>query len=168
MIKNLHDLYIHQLQDLYSAEEQILAALPKMIAKAQDSDLKAAFQEHEQETKKQFSRIANLLANHKTPAAGVTCQAIQGLIKESDHLMSEIQGEAVDPGLIASAQRIEHYEMAAYGTAKQFAKSLDYDDDAKVLDETLDEESDANEKLTKIATGGLFQSGVNDEALCNS
>lgn len=165
MITNLHDLYIHQLQDLYSAEEQILAAFPAMIAKTLDPDLKASFQHHERETKGQFERITKLLAKHGVAAGTETCHAIKGLIKEAEHLMSELQGDAIDPGLIASAQRIEHYEMAAYGTAKQFAERLDYNDDADVLAETLDEESDANEKLTKIATGGLFTSGLNKAAL---
>ena len=165
MITNLHDLYIHQLQDLYSAEEQILGALPKMIVKAQDEGLKSALKHHEQETKGQFSRITDLLAKHGQQPGGETCQAIKGIIEEGEHLMGEIAGDAIDPGLIASAQRVEHYEIAAYGTAKKFAKHLGYDEDVSCLGETLDEESDANEKLTKIATGGLFRSGVNQEAI---
>lgn len=167
MIQNLHDLYIDQLKDLYSAEEQILEALPKMIAQAQNKELKQAFKDHEQETKAQFSRITILLTNHGTTGGDETCQAIKGIIQEGEHLMNELTGDATDPGLIASAQRVEHYEVAAYGTAKQFAKHLGYDGDVKVLDETLDEESNANEKLTKVATGGLFSSGVNQAAMAD-
>jgi ferritin-like metal-binding protein YciE len=167
MINNLHDLYIHQLQDLYSAEKQILDALPTMIAKAQSSDLKEAFSHHEKETREHLTRVTSLLKNHGASAGTETCQAIKGLIEEAEHLMGELNRDAVDPGLVTSAQRVEHYEMAAYGTTKEFAKQLDYDDDVKVLDETLDEESNANEKLTKIATGGLFKSGVNKEAVAS-
>ena len=165
MITNLHELYIHQLQDLYSAEEQILAALPKMITHAQNDELREAFEEHRKETAEQLERVTKLLTLHHQKPGGETCHAIKGLIKEGDHLMSETTGDAVDPGLIASAQRIEHYEMAAYGTAKRFAKHLDYDKDVSCLDETLEEESECNEQLTKIATGGLFTSGVNQAAL---
>ena len=165
MITNLQELYIHQLQDLYSAEEQILAVLPKMIGHAQDSDLRDAFEGHRKQSSEHIARITKLLAVHGEQPGGETCHAIKGLIKEAEHLMAETAGDAVDPGLIASAQRIEHYEIAAYGTTKKFAKHLGFDEDVSALDETLEDESDCNEKLTKIATGGLFSKGVNQAAL---
>ena len=165
MITNLHQLYIHQLKDLHSAEEQILAALPKMVTHAQDDDLREAFVKHQKETTEQLQRITDLLTYHHETPGGETCHAIKGLIKEAEHLMGEVSGDAVDPSLIASAQRIEHYEIAAYGTAKRFAKHLDYSNDVSLLDETLEQESECNEELTKIATGGLFSKGVNQAAL---
>lgn len=165
MITNLHQLYIHQIKDLLSAESQIAAALPKMIAKATCDDLKKALQNHLEETGKQTERLNTILGNHQLPREKEKCKAIEGIIAEGDHLMSEMTGDAVDAGIIASAQRVEHYEIAAYGTAKEYADKLDYDEDVKLLDETLEEEADCNEKLTKLATGGLFGTGVNDEAV---
>lgn len=165
MITNLRQLYIHQILDLLSAETQILEALPSMIGKAQHDELRQAFEEHLEETRDQVGRLNKILSSHGGTNGSEKCKAIEGIIAEGEHLMEEMQGPATDAGLIASAQRVEHYEIAAYGTAKEFAKKLNFDDDAKLLDETLDEESSANEKLTKIATGGLFGTGVNEEAM---
>lgn len=165
MITTLKQLYLHQIQDLYSAETQILVALPKMIARAQDDDLREAFENHLEETREQVGRLNKILGSHGGTTRNERCKAIEGILQEGEDLMKEMQGGATDPGLIAAAQRVEHYEIAAYGTAKELAKVLDLDDDAKLLDETLEEESGANEKLTKIATGGLFGHGVNEEAM---
>lgn len=164
MINNLHDLYIHQIKDLHSAETQIISALPKMIDRAKSEDLIKALKDHLTETQEQLRRITTILTNHNQTAGSDVCEATKGLIEEGDHLLQELTGEAVDAGIIASCQRVEHYEMAAYGTAKEYADKLDYSDDKDLLDKTLDEESDANEKLTKLATGGWFTSGVNDDA----
>ena len=165
MIQNLKQLYLHQIQDLKSAETQILEALPKMISQAQCDELRTAFDDHLQETRNQLSRINEILARHGGTDGGEKCKAIEGIVKEGEELMKEMGGKATDPGLIAAAQRVEHYEIAAYGTAKEFADELGFDDDVQLLDATLEEEGNANKKLTKIATGGLFGEGVNEEAV---
>lgn len=164
MITNLKQLYLHQISDLYSAETQILEALPKMLSRARNEDLRAAFEEHLEETRDQLGRLNKILDSHGGGTRDECCNATKGLIIEGEELMKEMQSDAVDAGLIASAQRIEHYEIAAYGTAKEFADELSLDEDAKLLDETLAEEGAANERLTKIATGGLFGEGVNELA----
>src|SRR6056297_658469 len=110
MINNLHDLYIHQIQDLKSAETQILEALPKMIQRAQSKELREAFEHHLEETKRQDQRLDVILQRYNMAGQSETCQAAKGIIKEGEHLMSELTGEATDPGLITSAQRVEHYE----------------------------------------------------------
>lgn len=168
MIKNLHDLYIHQIKDLKSAEAQLLEALPKMIARAQSNDLRSALRDHLEETKKQDQRLDVILQRHGIPEASETCHAIQGIIKEGEHLMSELTGEATDPGIVTASQRVEHYEMAAYGTAREYAEVLDYDEDKELLKESLDEEGEANKTLKKLATGGFFGSGVNEEAVATA
>jgi len=164
MINNLHDLYIHQIKDLHSAETQIIAALPKMIQRAKCDKLVSSLEHHLHETHDQLRRITTILSKHNQSAGSDVCEATKGLIKEGEHLLEELSGDAVDAGIIASCQRVEHYELAAYGTAKEYADKLGYGDDKDLLDKTLDEESDANEKLTKLATGGWFKSGANDDA----
>ncbi len=165
MITNLYDLYIHEIQDLHSAETQILEALPKMVARASSDELRDSFTKHLEETREQLNRIKKILGNHNERPENEECEATKGLLEEGQNLMNEMAGDVTDAGLITAAQRVEHYEIAAYGTAKAHAKLLDFDDDIKLLDETLDEESNANESLTKLATGGFFSSGVNSEAV---
>jgi len=164
MIATLHQLYIHQIKDLHSAECQVLEPLTQMASKACCDELKAALTKHADETRTHLTRLETILRNHNETPGDVECEAAKGIIKEGQHLLSELRGDAIDPGIIAACQRFEHYEIAAYGTVKEYAKALDLDGDADLLDENLDEESDANEKLTKIATGGFFRSGVNEEA----
>ncbi|MDF1754714.1 MAG: ferritin-like domain-containing protein [Verrucomicrobiales bacterium] len=164
MITNLHQLYINQIKDLHSAETQIIEALPKMAARANSDDLRESFNKHLNETREQLTRINKILDSHGIHPGTDVCEATQGLLREGEKLMKEMIGDAVDAGLIAAAQRVEHYEIAAYGTARAYAKKLHYNDDVDLLSTTLDEESDANEHLTKIATGGFFSDGVNDEA----
>ncbi|MEX2581248.1 MAG: DUF892 family protein [Verrucomicrobiales bacterium] len=168
MIKNLHQLYLHQIEDLHSAESQIIEALPKMISEARDKDLREALEHHLDETRHHLERIDTILGNHDQSADGETCEAIKGIIAEGEHLLSELGGDAVDAGIIAAAQRVEHYEIAAYGTAREYADVLDLDDDVKLLEETLGEEGAANKKLTKLATGGMIGSGVNKEAMAET
>ncbi len=168
MITNLYDLYIHQIKDLHSAETQIIDALPKLAARASTEELRDAFMSHLSETREQLNRINTILGNRNERAGDDTCEATRGLIEEGEHLIAEMAGDVVDAGLIAAAQRVEHYEIAAYGTAKEYAEVLGFDDDVKLLDETLEEESHANESLNKIATGGFFSAGVNDDALMNA
>jgi len=170
MITNLNDLYLHQLKDLYSAETQAIEGLQKLSAKATDDELVNALDKHISETRGQLERLQKLFANHGLPVQQEKCKAAEGILREADELLSELSGDAVNAGVIAAAQRFEHYEIAAYGTAKQYAKHLDFDDDVKLLDETLDEESDANEGLTKLAVGAFLGlgEGVNENAMATT
>lgn len=166
MITNLKELYFHQLKDLYSAEVQALEGLAKLQARASNADLVEAIRSHAEETRGQMERLRTIFGNHGLPVSQDKCKAAEGILKEADGLLEKMTGDVVDAGIIASAQRFEHYEIAAYGTAKQYAKHLDFSDDVSLLDETLDEESNANEGLTKLAVGAFFGAGegVNDEA----
>ncbi|CAN5466635.1 ferritin-like domain-containing protein [soil metagenome] len=166
MLNSLKDLYAHQLRDLYSAETQLIEALPKMSAAATNQDLKKAFQEHLEETRIHAERIAEICQRRGIDPTGETCNAMKGLITEAEKTLSEWSiPEVCDAALIANAQRVEHYEMAGYGATRTYAGLLDYDDDKDTLEKSLDEEGDANQLLTKIATGGLFGSGLNKDAL---
>ncbi|NNE92799.1 MAG: DUF892 family protein [Verrucomicrobiales bacterium] len=166
MITNLKDLYMHQIKDLYSAESQVLDALPQMIANAKDEELRTALSEHLDETRGQKDRLEEIFRNHGKQPEKEKCKAAEGIIEEGDELMKELIGDAADAGIIAAAQRFEHYEIAAYGTAKEYADSLGFDDDVDLLDKTLEEESDANELLTKLAVGRYFgmAEGLNEDA----
>lgn len=165
MLNTLQDLYIEQLRDLYSAESQLTQALPKMQQAAHSQDLKDAFAEHLEETHNHVERLRMIGDKMGINLEGEHCEAMAGLISEGEHLMNQVSDPAVkDAGLIASAQRIEHYEISGYGTARTLARQLEHRDAADLLQTTLNEESDADEKLTKIATGGLFSTGVNQEA----
>ena len=166
MITNLEELYFDQLRDLHSAESQLLVALPQMASNATNDELRAAFIHHLEETKGQLARITRICAEHGIEPTGEQCEAMRGLIKEAQkHIESTERGDVRDAVLIASANRVEHYEIAAYGVSKAFAGVLGFGDDADLLDESLDEESNADKLLTKIATGGLFSDGVNREAI---
>ncbi len=166
MITNLQELYFDQLRDLFSAETQLVAALPEMAKHATDPDLQAAFNHHLEETREQRKRLQGIFDRHGLSPEGEECDAMRGLVKEAGkHLTDTSPGSLRDAVLIASANRVEHYEIAAYGVARAFAKCLNLDDDAKLLGESLDEEARADDVITKIAEGGLFASGVNEEAL---
>ncbi|MEP6708947.1 MAG: ferritin-like domain-containing protein [Verrucomicrobiota bacterium] len=151
-LDSLNTLYIEELRDLYNAENQLLKALPKMAKKASAPELKKAFQDHLKETKGHVERLEEIFDKLGKKPSGKTCKAMKGLIEEGSEVIEEDGDEAVlDAALIASAQRVEHYEMAGYGTVRTFASLLGDDDAAELLQETLDEEGDANEKLTGIA-----------------
>lgn len=166
MIHNLEELYYDQLRDLHSAETQLIAALPEMVSNATHQDLRKAFSDHLEETRIHVDRLNRLCADHGIEPTGEDCEAMRGLIREAKkHISETAPGDVRDAVLIASANRVEHYEIAAYGVTKCFAKTLGFDTAADILSETLDEESAADTKLTKIATGGLFTTGVNEEAL---
>jgi ferritin-like metal-binding protein YciE len=164
-LNTLNDVLEEQLTDLYSAEQQLITALPKMAQAASSAELRPAVETHLQETRGHFERLQELLPTLGFQTGGATCEAMQGLIKEGDKVV-QAQGDpnAKDAALIAAAQRVEHYEIAAYGTARTLADQLDLDDAKDILDQTLDEESHADSLLTKIATGGMFKSGVNQQA----
>jgi ferritin-like metal-binding protein YciE len=155
-MKTLEDLFEHQLKDLYSAEKQLVEALPKMVDNANDSDLKKAFKNHLEETKKQKSRLEEICEKLDISPTGETCKAMKGLIKEAESFIDEAEDdEVMDAGLIAEAQRVEHYEISGYGTAVRYAKELGHKDIAKKLQTTLDEEYDADNKLDKLVENRL-------------
>jgi ferritin-like metal-binding protein YciE len=159
-ITSIQDLYLEQLRDLYSAENQIIEALPKMIAAAQNPQLKQGFELHLEQTKEQAHRLEQIFQRIGQEPGGVTCKAAQGLIAEGQEMLSEGQpGPVLDAGLIAAAQRIEHYEMAGYGTAKTLAKHVGDTESISLLEQTLSEEKETDEKLTQIA-----ESSVNPQA----
>ncbi len=159
-LENLDDLYQDLLKDLYSAEKQLVKALPKMAKNADSPDLQRAFEEHLEQTNHHVERIEEIFADMGGTPRGKKCVGMEGLIEEGGEIMEEDADEMVrDAGLIAAAQKVEHYEIAGYGTARTWAEKLGYSDAAKLLQKTLDEESMANEKLTQIA-----ESHVNVEA----
>ena len=156
----LEDLYTDLLKDLYSAEKQLVKALPKLAKNAQAPDLQRAFQEHLRQTEAQVERIDRIFTEMGGSPRGKKCVGMEGLIEEGNELLKEdAEPEVLDAGLIAAAQKVEHYEIASYGTARAWAQRLGYDKAARMLQETLEEESMANEKLTQIA-----ESHVNMEA----
>lgn len=156
----LEDLYIDMLKDLYSAEKQLVKALPKMAKNAQSPDLQKAFQDHLKQTEGHVERIERIFTDLEGSPRGKKCVGMEGLIEEGNEIMQEdAEPDVMDAGLIAAAQKVEHYEIASYGTARAWAERLGYDKAARLLQQTLDEESMANEKLTKIA-----ESHVNMEA----
>ncbi|MEH6679202.1 MAG: ferritin-like domain-containing protein [Sediminicola sp.] len=160
-MKTLEDLFEHQLKDLYSAESQLVKALPKMAKKAKDNELKKAFESHLEETEQHKSRLEEICTELDIDPKGETCKAMQGLIKEAEGFMEEADDEDVlNAGLIAEAQRVEHYEISAYGTAVRYAKELGHKDIAKKLQSTLDEEYNADGKLNKLAEGRLNKKAV--------
>jgi ferritin-like metal-binding protein YciE len=151
-LSSLHDLYVEELRDLYNAENQLLKALPRMAKAASHPELQAAFEEHEEVTRVQVERLDEIFAELDEKAKGKKCVAMEGLIEEAKELMQEdIEPEVLDAALIAAAQKVEHYEIAAYGCVRTFARLLGYDDAAELLQETLDEEGEADKKLTELA-----------------
>jgi len=156
----LEDMYMDLLKDLYSAEKQLVKALPKMAKNAQSSDLQRAFEQHLKQTEGQVERIERIFSELDGSPRGKKCVGMEGLIEEGNEVMKE-EGEpaVLDAGLIAAAQKVEHYEIASYGTARAWARRLGYQDAARLLEQTREEESTANEKLTRIA-----ESHVNMEA----
>ena len=151
--KTLDDLFLDTLKDIYFAEKQILKALPKMAKAATDPQLKAGFEEHLQQTEGHVGRLEQVFEIIGKPARGKTCEAILGIIEESKEIMADYQGtRALDAGLISSAQAVEHYEMARYGTLKAWANLLGHRDAAQLLEATYKEEFATDKKLTELAT----------------
>ncbi len=160
-MKNLQELFEHQLKDLYSAEKQLIEALPKMKSNANDKKLKDAFESHLEETKNQKKRLEEICKGLDIDPDGEKCKAMAGLVKEAEGFIDEAEDDDVmDAGLIAEAQRVEHYEISGYGTAVRYAKELGHDDVAKKLQKTLDEEYAADEKLDKLAEGRLNKEAI--------
>jgi ferritin-like metal-binding protein YciE len=149
---SLQELYVEQLRDLYDAEQQIIKALPEMIESATAEDLKQGLTEHLEVTKVQVTRLENIFKDLGQKAKGEKCQGMKGVIEEGSDLIDEIEDPDVrDAAIIASAQRVEHYEMAGYGTARTFATLLEDDEASQLLQQTLDEEREADQKLTELA-----------------
>ena len=162
---SLNDVLEAQLGDLYDAEKQLLAALPKMAAAAHTDELRKAFETHLQETRGHVERLERVFSDVGMPMPTEQCKAMRGLIAEGEEIVQAIGDPAAkDAALIAAAQRVEHYEIAGYGTVRTLAKELDHGDAASLLSDTLDEESKADELLTRIAMGGFLRSGVNQQA----
>ena len=159
-IKTLDDLFVHTLQDIYYAENQITKALPKMIAKATDAQLKQGFQTHLTETENQIKRLEQVFRMHGHEPKGVNCPAIDGIIEEANEVAGDVADkEVLDAALLASAQAVEHYEITRYGTLIAWAKQLGRQDCATVLQQNLDEEYATDKKLTAMA-----ESKVNKKA----
>jgi ferritin-like metal-binding protein YciE len=158
--KTLRDLFHDTLKDIYYAEKKILTALPKMAKAAQAQELRTAFTKHERETEGQVQRLEKVFQLIKEPAKGKKCEAIEGLLDEGKEIMTEFKGApALDAGLLAAAQAVEHYEISRYGTLKTWAAALGIEQAVKLLDQTLTEEKKTDEALTEIA-----ESVVNQEA----
>lgn len=158
--KTLDDLFHETLKDIYYAEKKILTALPKMAKAAHSEELQAAFEKHERETEGQVERLERVFAAIGHPAKGKTCEAVNGIIEEGKEIMKEFRSSgALDAGLIASAQAVEHYEISRYGTLKAWAGHLGLKEAASLLDETLQEEKKTDEALTELA-----ESAINQEA----
>ena len=150
--KTLEDLFHETLKDIYYAERKILKALPKMARGAQNEKLKAAFQQHKEETEGQVERLQQVFEIIGKRPRGKTCPAIDGIVEEGEEIMEEFKGSpALDAGLLAAAQAVEHYEISRYGTLRAWAQQLGYKDAVKLLDETLAEESKTDELLTELA-----------------
>ncbi len=160
-LETLEKLYVDELKDLWSAENQILKALPKMIKAASHRELKQAFTAHEKQTREHVKRLERVCADLGYSPRGKKCVGMEGLLKEGSELIKERPDpDVLDAGLISAAQHVEHYEMAGYGTARTWARLLGYDDQADILQTTLDEEGDTDKLLT-----GLAERSINVEAV---
>jgi ferritin-like metal-binding protein YciE len=154
--KDLNDLFHDTLKDIYFAEKQILKALPKMAKAASSDKLRAAFEKHHDETEGQVERLEQIFELIDKPARGKTCDAVMGILDEGKEIMEEYKGtEALDAGMLAAAQAVEHYEISRYGTLKQWAQELGMKDAVRLLDETLQQEKKTDQVLTSLAEAGV-------------
>ena len=154
--KDLSALFVDTLKDIYYAEKQIYKALPKMAKAANDDKLRAAFEKHHDETEGQIERLEKIFELLGKPARGKKCDAIEGILDEGEEIMDEYKGApALDAGLLAAAQAVEHYEISRYGTLKSWAERLSMKDAVKLIDETLTEEKKTDEALSRIAVSAI-------------
>ena len=160
-LESLKDLYLEQLKDLYSAETQIVDALPKLAERASSEDLKKAFQEHLRQTQEQVRRLEQIFQDIGETPKGHTCEGMKGLLREGEEMI-KMQGDpkVIDAGLIAAAQRVEHYEIAGYGTVRTYAEMLGKQQHMSLLERTLQEEEMTDERLTQLA-----EAHINEEAM---
>jgi ferritin-like metal-binding protein YciE len=149
--KGLMELFVGELQDLYSAENQLIKALPKMAKAATSDDLRAGFEHHLEQTKEHARRIEEICSELGEKPTGKKCGGMEGLIGEGKEMMDEFEGDLLDAALISAAQRVEHYEIAAYGTVRTYAELLSQDRAVELLEETLEEEKETDQKLTELA-----------------
>jgi ferritin-like metal-binding protein YciE len=150
--ENLQELFVNELRDIYDAEKQLTRALPKMAKAAESEELRAAFEEHLEQTRGHVGRLEEVFKLLGMAARGKPCEGMKGLIEEGEEVMEEMEGTTLDAALIASAQKVEHYEIATYGTLATFAEVLEMQDAKDLLGQTLEEEKEADEKLTAIAS----------------
>lgn len=164
--QSLNELFINELECMYATENKIVKSLNKLIKLASFHELKEALSKHLKETKKQITRIEKIFAIMDLPLKKKPCEAIEGILKEADEILeNKTKTATLDAAIISAAQKVEHYEIASYGTLRSFAKYLDMNIEIiKLIQETLDEEGAADKTLTKIAEGTLFTSGINEEA----
>jgi ferritin-like metal-binding protein YciE len=163
-VTTMEELFIEELRDLYDAEKQLTKALPKMAKAASSEELRTAFEEHLEQTEGQVGRLEEIFKALGEKATGKTCAAMAGLIKEGNEIAQEIEESAVrDAGLIAAAQKVEHYEISGYGSARTHAELLGNDEAVSLLEETLEEEKSTDERLTELA-----ESIINEEAVSGS
>ena len=161
---SLRQLYVDELRDLYSAETQLVKALPKMAKASSSAELRQAFEEHLRQTSEQVSRLEQIFEMLGEKATGKKCLGMEGLVKEGSETMQEEYGDAVkDAAIIGAAQRVEHYEIAGYGTVRAFAELLGENEHISLIEETLDEEKQADEKLTQLAEQINSEAGQGDE-----
>jgi ferritin-like metal-binding protein YciE len=149
--KALTELFIDELKDIYSAETQLIKALPKMAKAATSADLRAGFEHHLEQTKEHARRIEEICTELNEKPTGKKCGGMEGLIGEGKEMMDEFEGDVLDAALISAAQRVEHYEIAAYGTVRTYAELLAHDRAVELLEETLEEEKETDQKLTELA-----------------
>ncbi len=155
-LNTLKDLYIHEIKDLYSAEKQLIKALPKMAKAATNEELAAGFRAHLEQTKKHAERLEKILSDQSQSTRGAKCKGMEGLIAEGSGMIEEEADDEVrDAGLISAAQRVEHYEISGYGTARTYAELLGDKEAVKVLQTTLNEEAETDKKLTSLATSSI-------------
>lgn len=164
-LNSLEDLFVDLLRDIYYAEKQITKALPKMAKNATSEELRTAFETHLEETEVQIERLEKVFKAVGQTARGKKCPAMDGLIEEAKELLEEdVEPSVLDAGLIVAAQKVEHYEIASYGSLRTFAEHLGYEDVVELLQETLDEESATDEKLTELAEANVNEAAETEES----
>jgi ferritin-like metal-binding protein YciE len=161
-LDTLKDLYVHELKDLFSAEQQLVKALPKMAKAASNKELAGGFQEHLEQTREHAQRLEQILSSHKQTTRGPKCKGMEGIVAEGAEMIEEeADAEVKDAGLIAAAQRVEHYEMACYGTARAYADLLADKEGANLLLTTLEDERQTDQKLSKLAKSAINVAAAN-------
>jgi len=157
-MKTVNELMEHMIQDLYSAETQALEAMPQLASRVQNTELRQAFDTHQRETEQQVKRLEQIAQKMGISTEGETCMGMQGLIEEAQDLLDQLEDDQLaDAAIIGAAQKMEHYEIAGYGTARTMAQQAGQQEIADLLEQTLQEEKSTDEKLTRIATGKVNQ-----------
>lgn len=164
-LETLHDLWVHELKDLYSAERQLVQALPKMAKAATSDELRTALENHLAETEEQVTRIEQILESFDESPKGQKCAGMEGLLEEGkDFLKEEADEDVLDAGIIVNAQKVEHYEIATYGAVCEYARMMGHTDALQLLEQTLEEEKNADQLLSQIAEGGINSLAERDSA----